>query len=80
MKELTLLSGETNQVSGPASTIFEMKGVDPLALVPLFDREHSMHIDEHQRDGHNAIRISTHVYNTTRELDRLISALVGLRG
>jgi selenocysteine lyase/cysteine desulfurase len=33
------------------------------------------HIDEHQRDSHNAIRISTHVYNTKAEIDRLLEAL-----
>jgi selenocysteine lyase/cysteine desulfurase len=35
----------------------------------------SAHIDEHQRDGHNAIRVSTHVFNTTAEIDRLVAAL-----
>ena len=36
---------------------------------------HGIHIDEHQRDGHNAIRVSTHIYNTTDEIDRLARAL-----
>ena len=32
----------------------------------------------HQRDGHNAIRISTHVYNTTAEIERVAETLQGL--
>jgi len=34
-----------------------------------------VHIDEHQRDGHNAIRVSTHFYNPTAEIDRLVDTL-----
>jgi selenocysteine lyase/cysteine desulfurase len=49
-----------------------------MALVPVMDERHSIHLDEHQRDGHNAIRISTHVYNTTSEIDRLVAALESL--
>ncbi len=71
---VTLLSG-TAQMSCPGSTIFEMEGVDAMALVPVMDEEHSIHIDEHQRDGHDAIRVSTHIYNTTVEIDRLVAAL-----
>ena len=33
------------------------------------------HIDEHVRDGHNAIRVSTHIYNTKKQIDQLLEAL-----
>jgi selenocysteine lyase/cysteine desulfurase len=75
MAGVTLLSGNTAQTSCPGSTIFEMEGVDAMALVPVMDEQHSIHLDEHQRDGHNAIRISTHIYNTTAGIDRLVAAL-----
>lgn len=75
----TLLSGSSPGTSCPGSTIFEIEGVDPLAAVPTVAEGASIHIDEHQRDGHNAIRVSTHVYNTTDEIDRLVVALEGLR-
>ena len=70
-----LLSGPTSDTCCPGSTIFEIEGVDAMALVPIVDEEHAIHIDEHQRDGHNAIRVSTHVYNTTSEIERLMAAL-----
>ena len=46
-----------------------------VALVPVMERDHGIHLDEHQRDGHNAIRISTHVYNTTDEIERAVTGL-----
>jgi len=46
-----------------------------MEAVPLIENKIKTHIDEHQRDGHNAIRVSTHIYNTTAEIDRLINAL-----
>ena len=74
-----LVSGATHETSCPGSTIFEMEGVDAVASVPVIAGRVSIHIDEHRRDGHEAMRISTHVYNTTAEIDRLLDALAGLR-
>ena len=79
MAGTTLLSGSSPRTSCPGSTIFEIEGVDPLEAVPTVAERASIHIDEHQRDGHNAIRVSTHVYNTTDEIDRLVVALESLR-
>lgn len=75
---VTILSGPTAATSCPGSTIFEQEGVDAVEAVSLVAERGRIHIDEHQRDGHNAIRISTHVYNTTAEIDRLIGVLEGL--
>ncbi|MDE2877145.1 MAG: aminotransferase class V-fold PLP-dependent enzyme [Gemmatimonadota bacterium] len=72
---ITMLSGPTPATSCPGSTIFELEGVDAIAAVPLVEERARIHIDEHQRDGHNAIRISTHVYNTTAEIDRVVETL-----
>ena len=78
MEGVTILSGPTPATSCPGSTIFEQEGVDAVDAVSLVARRGRIHIDEHQRDGHNAIRISTHVYNTTAEIDRLVDVLAGL--
>jgi len=78
MPGVTILSGSTPATSCPGSTIFEQEGVDAVEAVSLVARRGRIHIDEHQRDGHNAIRISTHVYNTTAEIDRLVDVLEGL--
>ncbi|MDP6340157.1 MAG: aminotransferase class V-fold PLP-dependent enzyme [Candidatus Marinimicrobia bacterium] len=72
---VTILSGNTHNLSAPGSTIFEKEGLDAMAAVPLMEQKINTHIDEHQRDGHNAIRVSTHIYNTTAEINRLLNAL-----
>ena len=46
-----------------------------MEAVPLIENKIQTHIDEHQRDGHNAIRVSTHFYNNIGEIDSLLSAL-----
>jgi len=53
-------------------------GLAACEMPPILARRSSIHIDEHCRDGHNAIRISTHFYNTTEEVDRLMNALMTL--
>ena len=72
---VTILSGPTPETSCPGSTIFEKEGLDAVRAVGLFEERIGTHIDEHQRDGHNAIRVSTHVYNTTAEIDRFLEEL-----
>tara|TARA_B000000437_G_scaffold2565_1_gene2151 strand:+ start:535 stop:1806 length:1272 start_codon:yes stop_codon:yes gene_type:complete len=69
-----LLSGNSKQ-SAPGSTIFEMDGIDAIEAVQVFEDRIQFYIDEHQRDGHNAIRISTHFYNSRSEIDQLINHL-----
>lgn len=79
LPDVTLLSGSID-TSCPGSTIFEKRGLSGLAAVPLIEASISTHIDEHQRDGHDAIRVSTHIYNTTAEIDRLVGELGEARG
>ncbi len=69
-----IVSGPTPGTSAPGSTIFVMDGVDPIETVATLDRQ-KFYIDEHVRDGHPALRISTHFYNTKEEIDRVVSAL-----
>jgi isopenicillin-N epimerase len=73
--DVKILSGADGEVSAPGSTIFEKEGLDAVEAVDIVYKKIGTHIDEHQRDGHNAIRISTHVYNTKREIDKLLNTL-----
>lgn len=75
MSGVTLLSGPTSETSCPGSTIFEKHGLDAVEAVTIIADKAGIYIDEHQRDGHNAIRVSTHYYNTTDEIDRLADLL-----
>ena len=77
---MTPLSGPNRETSCPGSTIFELEGVDAVEAVAVLAERAKIHIDEHQRDGHNAIRISTHLYNTLEEVERVVEELAALRG
>jgi len=75
MKDITILSSNNPDLSAPGSTIFEKKGLDAVESVKIFEEKINFHIDEHQRDGHNAIRVSTHFYNTTDQIDLFLDTL-----
>ena len=75
IKGVKILSGQMSDISAPGSTIIEKEGLDAMASVPMMEERIGTHIDEHQRDGHNAIRISTHIYNNRAEIDRLLDAI-----
>jgi isopenicillin-N epimerase len=74
MPRARLVSGLSPTTSAPGSTIFVLGDLDPLATVAALDARR-LHIDEHARDGHAAFRISTHYFNTTAEIDRVVEAL-----
>ncbi len=72
-----IVSGATRDTSAPGSTIFVVDGIDPIASVATLDAR-KLYIDEHVRDGHQAFRVSTHFFNTTDEVDRVVAALRAL--
>lgn len=74
LKNVKLLSGPTPKTSAPGSTIFEIANVDPLAEVARLEQK-GIYIDEHARDGHQALRISTHFYNTVEEIESVVAEL-----
>jgi isopenicillin-N epimerase len=78
-RSVRIVSGPTHDTSAPGSTIFVLDGVDPIAGVATLD-EQKLYIDEHVRDGHPAFRVSTHFYNTTDEIDRILAGLRVLPG
>jgi selenocysteine lyase/cysteine desulfurase len=79
LPNVRIVSGSTRDTSAPGSTIFVLDGVDPIAAVATLNAQ-KLYIDEHVRDGHPAFRVSTHFYNTTAELDRVVRVLQSLAG
>jgi len=72
---LKMISPRSWEVRSPAVTLFEIQGMNAVELQALIQKKYHITIDEHARDGHNALRVSTHFYNTRREIDLLIAAL-----
>ncbi|OUX21166.1 MAG: hypothetical protein CBE10_00375 [bacterium TMED250] len=75
IKDVKILSSDNYNLSAPGSTIFEKKNLDALESVKIFEKKINFHIDEHQRDGHDAIRVSTHFYNNTDQIDLFLDTL-----
>lgn len=71
---IRLISSNSPQVSSPGMTMFEVRGQGGLEIRARFE-EHQIGVDEHVRDGHDAVRVSTHFYNTIAEIDRTIQVL-----
>ncbi|MBM3265624.1 MAG: aminotransferase class V-fold PLP-dependent enzyme [candidate division Zixibacteria bacterium] len=74
ISRVRLLSPISHTLSSPGATLFEIDGIPGSSLVgPFFDA--GLHVDDHTRDGHDGMRISTHYYNTLEEIDRCVDML-----
>lgn len=72
---LRLLTNPSHDISSPGSTIFEVEGINAARWPGPMQQEANLHVDDHNRDGHQGMRISTHYYNTTEEIDRCVDLL-----
>ena len=72
---LKMISPSSRDTCSPAITLFEVEGLNAVEGQALIQKKYRITVDEHTRDGHNALRVSTHFYNTRREIDQLIAAL-----
>ena len=72
---LKVISPSSRETRSPAITLFEIEGLNAVEAQALIQKKYRITVDEHTRDGHNALRVSTHFYNTRREIDQLITAL-----
>lgn len=73
--QVRLLSSISHEIASPGSTIFEVEGVSLPSWVGVFLQESRIHVDDHTRNGHKAMRISTHYYVTLSEIDHFIAKL-----
>jgi isopenicillin-N epimerase len=69
------VSPSSREVTSAGITLFEIPGVKPEDFQARVLRRHRLHVDEHARNGLQAVRVSTHFYNARAELDRLLEAV-----
>ncbi len=74
LPRVRLISSRSPRLSSPGITIFEVPGHRGMELRAGF-QERGIGVDDHVRDGHDAVRIATHFFNTQVEIDRALSAL-----
>jgi selenocysteine lyase/cysteine desulfurase len=77
---LKVISPSSREIRSPAITLFEIEGLNAVEAQALIQKKYRITVDEHTRDGHNALRVSTHFYNTRHEIDQLITALHQVAG
>jgi isopenicillin-N epimerase len=75
--KLRLISSRDASVSSPSITLLDCPGRKSVDVERVLLDRHRLHVDDHVRDGLDALRISTHFYNSKTEIDRLIAALNG---
>ena len=73
--KLRLLTDSSHQISSPGSTIFEFEGFSAVRWPGIMQEQAKIHIDDHDRDGHKALRISTHYYNSQSEIEQCVEQL-----
>ena len=74
LPRVRLISSRSPHLSSPGITIFEAPGHGGMELRAGL-QERGIGVDDHVRDGHDAVRIATHFFNTRAEIDRTLSAL-----
>ncbi len=74
LPRVRLISSRSPRLSSPGMTIFEVPGQGGMKLRAGL-QERGIGVDDHVRDGHDAVRIATHFFNTRAEIDRTLSAL-----
>ena len=75
-----VVSAADHQLRAPGSTLCEVEGMPAGELRGTLRQQFDISVDDHVRDGHDALRISTHFFNTEEEVDRLIAAIGELAG
>lgn len=79
LSRIRLLSPADHHLSSPGATLFEIDGIKGSSLVGPF-LDDGIHVDDHTRDGHEGMRISTHYYNSIEEIDVCVKKLKALIG
>ena len=75
---LRLMTSPLYELSSPGITTVEVDGWDARSLSKSLQERYSISVGSDTGDGNNGLRISTHLYNTPREVDKLLDALNGL--
>ena len=75
-----VVSAADHDLCAPGSILCEVEGAPAAELRGALRQGYNISVDDHVRDGHDALRISTHFFNTEEEVDRLTAAIGELSG
>lgn len=72
---IRLLTSTSHDLSSPGITTIEVNGWSARELRGALQKRYNITASSDNRDGNNGVRISTHFYNTTQEIDRALEAI-----
>ena len=75
-----VVSAAEHDLRAPGSTLCEVDGTPAGEIRGTLRQQYDISVDDHVRDGHDALRISTHFFNTEEEVDRLTAAIGEVAG
>ena len=73
-----LMTSTSHDLSSPGITTVEVEGWHARRLRFALQEQYDITVSSDTRDGNNGVRISTHFYNTTGEIDRALEAIKAL--
>ena len=77
---VNVVSAADRALRAPGSTLCQVRDQSAGELRAKLREQYDISVDDHVRDGHDALRISTHFYNTEDEVARLVAAIGELAG
>jgi selenocysteine lyase/cysteine desulfurase len=75
MPGVRLMTSTSPELSSPGITTIEVQGWSARDLSRSLQRQFNISVSADARDSNNGVRISTHFYNTTEDIDRTLEAI-----
>ena len=72
---MNIVNSPKREFVAPGTTLVVPPGGDAAGWRSRLQQRYNLRVDDHVRDGHDALRISTHYFVSPAQVDRLISAM-----
>ena len=75
LPNVRLMTSISHDLSSPGITSFEVEGTDAWEVYSRLRNRHNIKLSTGYADGNNLIRVSTHLYNSKKDIDEMIEAM-----
>lgn len=72
---MRIVNSSGRALVAPGTTLVEPPGGDAVGWRARLQERYNLRVDDHVRDGHDALRISTHYFVSPAQVDRVIAAM-----
>ena len=72
---MNIVNSPKKEFVAPGTTLVVPPAGDAAGWRTRLQQRHNLRVDDHVRDGHDALRISTHYFVSLDQVDRLIAAM-----